>query len=187
MIAKLHFKIGRSIIVTGKDLIYKCPPFYFMVLLLGGISLDLQDKKSAKTVINKKIEDLKNKNLKLLVFPEGKRNETETLLPFKKGPFHVAIQSQTFVQPIVVSKYYFFDEKKKFFGRGESIIKILPEISTVGLTIDDLDELVERTRDLMQTEFTALNAEVFQEMQKQELINPIRKIVKSILCLIKKN
>lgn len=159
-VSKFYTRIGPSIIVTAKDLIYKCPPIYFLILLLGGISIDLRDRESAKLIMNKQVNLIKNNDFKLLVFPEGKRNETNQLLPFKKGSFHVAILSQTFIQPIVASKYYFFNTKNKFFGRGKSIIQILPKISTVGMTIDDLDVLVERTRDLMQNEFTKLNNEV---------------------------
>lgn len=170
-IAKLYTKIKRITLVTAKDLLYKCPPFYFCILLLGGISIDLNDKESAKIIINKQVNDIKNKNMKLIVFPEGKRNETNKLLPFKKGSFHLAIQSQTCIQPVVVSRFYFFDTKKKFFGRGKSIIKILPEISTVGMTRSDVDELVERTRNLMQSEFTALSNEVYDAFQDKELIN----------------
>lgn len=46
---------------------------------------------------------------RLLLFPEGTRNGKPNLLPFKKGAFHVAIASQTNIQPVVVSRYHFMD------------------------------------------------------------------------------
>jgi lysophosphatidate acyltransferase len=52
------------------------------------------------------------------MFPEGTRNGSATLLPFKKGAFHVAIASQTPIQPVVVSRYNFLDESKKLFNSG---------------------------------------------------------------------
>jgi lysophosphatidate acyltransferase len=52
------------------------------------------------------------------MFPEGTRNGSATLLPFKKGAFHVAIASQTPIQPIVVSRYNFLDDHKKVFNSG---------------------------------------------------------------------
>ena len=52
------------------------------------------------------------------MFPEGTRNGSATLLPFKKGAFHVAIASQTPIQPIVVSRYHFLDDRKKVFNSG---------------------------------------------------------------------
>jgi len=52
------------------------------------------------------------------MFPEGTRNGSATLLPFKKGAFHVAIASQTPIQPVVVSRYHFLDDRKKVFNSG---------------------------------------------------------------------
>lgn len=55
------------------------------------------------------------------MFPEGTRHNGSTLLPFKKGAFHVAIESQTPLQPIVVSRYYFLDSKNKIFSGGKQM------------------------------------------------------------------
>ena len=54
------------------------------------------------------------------MFPEGTRNGSANLLPFKKGAFHVAIASQTPIQPIIVSRYNFLDDRKKVFNPGKS-------------------------------------------------------------------
>jgi lysophosphatidate acyltransferase len=64
------------------------------------------------------------------------------------------------IQPIVVSRYTFLDYDRKFFGRGHSIIKILPEISTKGMSKDDLDSLLSNVQNIMQEEFERLNDEV---------------------------
>jgi lysophosphatidate acyltransferase len=85
---------------------------------------------------------------------------TETLLPFKKGSFHVAIQSQCSIQPIVVSRYTFLDSKRKIFGRGKAVIKILPEISTEGLNKANVDSLLSNVQNVMQEEYEKLNDEV---------------------------
>lgn len=52
------------------------------------------------------------------MFPEGTRHGGENLLPFKKGAFHVAIASQAPIQPIVVSRYTFLDQKTLTFNPG---------------------------------------------------------------------
>lgn len=55
------------------------------------------------------------------MFPEGTRHGGDELLPFKKGAFHVAIASRVPIQPVVVSKYYYIDYKKKRFDSGKHI------------------------------------------------------------------
>lgn len=78
-------------------------------------------------------------------------------MPFKKGSFHVALQAQCPIQPIVVSRYSFLDSSRKYFGRGHSIIKILPEISTAGMSKDDIDGLMSKVQNLMQENFEKLS------------------------------
>lgn len=94
---------------------------------------------------------------KILFFPEGTRNSSDTLLPFKKGPFHIAIQSQCAIQPIVVSRYQFLDSERKYFGQGSAIIKILPEVPTKGLGKDDIDALIAKVQNQMQEEYEKLS------------------------------
>ena len=48
------------------------------------------------------------------MFPEGTRNYSGHLLPFKKGAFHLAIQTQLPIQPVVVSCYNSFLNHKTF-------------------------------------------------------------------------
>ena len=50
-----------------------------------------------------------NVSLSMLLFPEGTRNSAGggSLLPFKKGAFHVALDIKAPILPIVVSEYDF--------------------------------------------------------------------------------
>ena len=58
---------------------------------------------------------------KLWFFPEGTRNGNRSLLPFKKGAFHVAIICQAPIMPVVYSPYYFVNPHNKFFGSGKHL------------------------------------------------------------------
>lgn len=84
---------------------------------------------------------------------------------FKKGPFHVAVESQCSIQPVVVSRYSFLDSQRKYFGVGRVVIKILSAVETKGLNKDDVDELCRDVRSSMQDHFDTLSDIVDAEKQ----------------------
>lgn len=102
----------------------------------------------------------------LWVFPEGTRSSKPdpTLLPFKKGAFHLAVQAQVPIVPVVCENYWrLFDGRGKMEGgdlrlkgkawqsglRARLTRAVLPPIPTEGLTVSDVDGLVETTREAM--------------------------------------
>lgn len=173
MVAKIFPHLGRASVVIKKEIFYMCPPIGIASWLWGTLFINRADRKSAHTLINMQEKEISENQTKIVIFPEGTLNESDTLLPFKKGPFHVAIASQTGIQPVVVSKYYFFNSEKKIFGRGHNIINILPEISTAGLTKADINELIQKTHKIMQNEYTLLTKEIYSAMHKNENVEPI--------------
>jgi len=69
--------------------------------------------------------------------------------------------------PVVFSSYKpFLDTKKKIFNKGEIIITALPEIPTVGLTANDVNDLMQRTRNLM--------IETYKETSKEARANMLK-------------
>ncbi len=46
------------------------------------------------------------------------------MMPFKKGAFHVAVDSGLPILPVVMSEYDFLDHKKKRFGKGVINIQV---------------------------------------------------------------
>jgi lysophosphatidate acyltransferase len=91
----------------------------------------------------------------------GTRRNTAQIHEFKKGAFNVAIQAQIPIVPVVVSSYRtFLDDKKRIFNSGEIIIEALPEISTKGLTNDDINQLMERCRQIMIDKYNDITHEI---------------------------
>lgn len=130
-----------------------------MYLCLGTVFIDRRDVDSARTKVNTAGAAITTKGSRVLMFPEGTRHGGAELLPFKKGAFHLAIDAQCPIQPVVSSNYYFLEDRTKRFNKGESIVTILPPVSTVGLTRDDLPQLVERVRAVMSDTYRTLSAE----------------------------
>ena len=90
----------------------------------------------------------------ILVFPEGTRSQLNHLLPFKKKAFHIAVQGQLPIQPVVVAKYIIFDHSNKMFKSQKIIVQILPIIPVEGLdSSNSINDLVEKTYKIMNEKF----------------------------------
>ena len=136
-------------VIAKRELLY-FGTFGIAAWLCGLIFIDKKARDHSKIVMKNVCEDLKKKKIKLWVFPEGTRRNTGEIHSFKKGAFHTAVQAQIPIIPVIFGSYkHILDSKVKCFGRGEVAITILPEISTEGMTADDVDQLVERTRNQM--------------------------------------
>lgn len=98
--------------------------------------------------------------LKLWIFPEGTRSNSQEMLPFKKGAFHLAITAQLPISPVVYSHYHFLDHKAERFDPGEVIMTVLPPISTKGMTLEQIPELMERVRNQMIEVYRSTSAEM---------------------------
>lgn len=95
------------------------------------------------------------------MFILGTRRNTGEIHEFKKGAFHLAIQTKTPIMPIVYSSYQtFLNDKEKIFNPGEVIIEALPEISTENYTTENVDELMEKTRKMMEAAFHKNSLEI---------------------------
>ncbi|EDW57645.1 1-acyl-sn-glycerol-3-phosphate acyltransferase alpha [Drosophila virilis] len=168
VLAHLWPVIGRATVVAKKEILYM-PFFGVGAWLWGTLYINRSRKSDSINSLQKEAIAIRERNCKILVFPEGTRNSKETLLPFKKGSFHIALQSKCTIQPVVVSKYSFFDEKKKSFRPGHVVIQILPEISTDGYEKENMEKLIEHCRTTMQQEYTRMSKEALSVNSKKQL------------------
>uniref|UniRef100_A0A1B6LP14 1-acyl-sn-glycerol-3-phosphate acyltransferase n=1 Tax=Graphocephala atropunctata TaxID=36148 RepID=A0A1B6LP14_9HEMI len=146
--------------VARKEVFYYWP-FGLTLWLSGVIFIDRKNGRKSNTKLMESIARVKKNNMKIVMFPEGTRNRKgETLLPFKKGAFRMAIEAQIPIIPMVYSPYYFINSDKKTFNKGKMIISTLPPISTKGKTMADLDMLLEKTQAIMEEEFQKLKTEI---------------------------
>ncbi|CAH8446427.1 unnamed protein product [Schistosoma turkestanicum] len=105
----------------------------------------------------------KRDEVSVFIFPEGTRSDTVTLLPFKKGAFHMAIECQFPIQPIVIEPYAkFLNHKTKLFNSATYRVRVLPKIDTKGMNKSQVDQLLNETREKMVAAF---------EMMKSSTLN----------------
>ncbi|CCM01751.1 uncharacterized protein FIBRA_03817 [Fibroporia radiculosa] len=118
--------------------------------LSGVVWIDRGNNAKAIRSLTAAGETMRAKNLSLWLFPEGTRSlrEQHDLLPFKKGAFHIAIQAGVPIVPVVCENYWRL-YRKGVFESGTLKVRVLPPISTEGLTTADIPELAERVREQM--------------------------------------
>lgn len=147
--------------IAKRELLYLSGTFGIGAWLCGTIFIDRLNPESARKTMENTAEKIKKEKLRVVIFAEGTRNHGGSFLPFKKGGFHLAVQGQVPIIPVVFSSYNnFYNKKERRFDEGKVIVEILEPISTEGLTSADVTDLTERTRNLMLETFDRISQEV---------------------------
>ncbi|TFK55431.1 1-acylglycerol-3-phosphate O [Heliocybe sulcata] len=139
----------RASIMAKKELQWS-PLLGQYMTLSGAVFVDRGNNAKAVQSLTEAGELMKARHTSLWLFPEGTRSmrEYHDMLPFKKGAFHLAVQAQIPVVPVVCENYWRL-YRKGVFGSDTLKIKVLPPVSTEGLTTADIPDLVSRVRDSM--------------------------------------
>lgn len=168
--------MNKCTVIAKRELFFAWP-FGLAAWLAGLIFINRMQSDGTRKQLTVAANNIKNKKIKMWIFPEGTRRNTGQLHPFKKGAFHVAIDAQLPILPIVYSSYRtFLDDKQKQMNSSRIIISTLPPIQTTGLTKIDLDRLMQHTYDVMNKEYHLITKEVFEQ---SELSSATRKLQKS--------
>ncbi|NXE53767.1 PLCA acyltransferase, partial [Casuarius casuarius] len=148
----------RCVPIAKKELLYM-GTVGWACWLCGMIFLNRQKTEDAINVVSQTARTLRHENLRVWIFPEGTRNQDKSMLPFKRGAFHLAVQAQVPIIPIVISPYWnFFSSKEKKFIPGTCTIRILPRIETQGLSPKDVPDLTETVRKAMVDALSEMSA-----------------------------
>ncbi|CAH0049002.1 unnamed protein product [Clonostachys solani] len=147
--------------VTAKSSLKRTPVLGWFMTLSGTIFIDRKNSKDARDAMQGAANEITSRQQSVYMFPEGTRSYTKepTLLPFKKGAFHLAVQAGVPIVPVVVANYSHVLYIKSFvFNAGRIPIKVLDPIPTKGLKASDVEELTRTTRELMLKEMIELTA-----------------------------
>jgi 1-acyl-sn-glycerol-3-phosphate acyltransferase len=112
----------------------------------GHIYIDRQNRQAAFEAYEAAAVAIRN-GLSAVVFPEGTRSRTGELLPFKKGPFVLAIAAGVPIVPAYCAGTFTLLPKGSRRLAPHPIALVFgPPIPTAGLTYDDRERLMEETR-----------------------------------------
>jgi 1-acyl-sn-glycerol-3-phosphate acyltransferase len=151
--------IFPNTILLGKKSLLFIPLFGQFFVLAGCFLIDRKNPKRAKESMLRLTNKILKDKISVWIMPEGTRSKGKGLLPFKKGGFITAVNLQIPIVPVVFSSYA---KKLKLNKKdsGKIISKILPPIPTKGLTLDDVDELMNKTHQLFQNTLEELDNEL---------------------------
>ncbi|BEI94137.1 uncharacterized protein CcaverHIS019_0605960 [Cutaneotrichosporon cavernicola] len=137
--------------IMAKKSLKWVPGLGTFMMLSGSVFLDRKNNKSAVAMMNAAGDEMKRKKISVFVFPEGTRHLSDEpfLLPFKKGAFHMAIRAGVPIVPVVCENYSKLLKPGKYFRRGTLKLRVLPPVSTEGVTSENINELIEKVQTQM--------------------------------------
>jgi putative phosphoserine phosphatase/1-acylglycerol-3-phosphate O-acyltransferase len=126
-------------------------PMFGQLFQLAGIALiDRGDKAAAQAKMAPLVQRLKE-GISVVVSPEGTRTPTPRMAPFKKGPFHIAMQAGVPVVPIV------FRGIDQVQWRGAQVVRpgvveavVLPPVATDDWRAETVGVHRDEVRSMMQ-------------------------------------
>ena len=90
----------RTSVLVKKE-VFRFPVLATAMRMGQLVPVDRTDRDSAINSL-KKAQEVLASGVNMTVFPEGTRSKTGVLLPFKKGPFYMALESGVSVIPMTV-------------------------------------------------------------------------------------
>ncbi len=130
----------------SKSEFFKIPVVGWAMRLIKDIRLERGDRKSGVEALQECRDRLADK-VSVMIFPEGTRSKSGELQDFRDGAFRLAIQAGVSILPLAVLGTRDALVKHDWrFGRSHAEVRILPPVSTEGLTKHDVADLRDRVR-----------------------------------------
>lgn len=140
------YLLQEKMFVMGKKEARDLPLIGKTMEMAGFILFDRHDPEKARAACDAAAENIRN-GYSLAIAPEGTRTHTQKLAPFKKGAFHIALQTRVPIIPIVIKNATEFLPRGSLFVQpGMVDIEVLKPISTRNWKLETLDQHVEDLR-----------------------------------------
>lgn len=140
----------------SKESLMRIPFVGWMMRMSGDIRV-VRGQKDSIIKAMAACRDRLDKNVSVMIYPEGTRSKTGEVGPFKDGAFRLAIESGCPIVPMAVNGAYSALVKGDWrFGVSDAEVRVLEPISTEGMTLADVPELRERVRDIIIAELATM-------------------------------
>ena len=137
---------------AGKREIGRIPVFGWFYRLSGNLIIDRGNPRLALHSLSDAARVLREERVSVWFMPEGHRNLTNELLPFKSGAFRLALAAGVPILPIVAEPLEAIVNTRRRLARaGVLRVRVLAPIPTEGLSQRALPDLVATVRSRMQS------------------------------------
>lgn len=141
----------------GKKSLKFIPFFGQLYWLAGNVLIDRGNRQKALEAMRITKNALLKKNTNIWIFAEGTRNRGNNMLPFKKGAFVTAINAGVPIVPVACSSYL-NNFSLNNWRNGIAHLKVMEKVETKGLTVDDIEPLMNRCHSMMLKTIQELDA-----------------------------
>ena len=131
----------------AKHTLRKVPFLGWYMSWTGMVFVDRSNSTQAVGTLNAAADRVRG-GISLLAYPEGTRSRDGSILPFKKGPFVLALQAGVPIVPMAIAgSREVMPAHLRPFRPGVVRMAIGAPIPTAGLSMDQRDDLVRRVRE----------------------------------------
>jgi 1-acyl-sn-glycerol-3-phosphate acyltransferase len=135
---------GRCSVLVKKEL-FRIPILGIAMRVADLVPVDRSDREAAIESVKAAVKVLQQ-GLHMVIYPEGTRSVDGRLLPFKKGPFHLAMESGVPVVPVTLLGTFESWPKTRFALRpGTATVVFSPPVDPH--TFTDRDALMNAVSD----------------------------------------
>ncbi|HTO96366.1 MAG TPA: lysophospholipid acyltransferase family protein [Myxococcales bacterium] len=137
-------------VFAAKRELFKVPFIGWHLRLAGYVEVDRDHRERAISSLARAARQIRERGTVVTLYPEGTRSVDGTILPFKKGPFMLALEAQVPIVPVAVdgAQHALRKHTYRLYGHPIRVVVGRP-IETRGLTAADRDDLLRRTRATM--------------------------------------
>jgi 1-acyl-sn-glycerol-3-phosphate acyltransferase len=131
---------------VAKESIFRIPVLGWAMAAAGFVPIDRSNRNRAVRSLHVAAERIRS-GRPVVLFPEGTRSTIGSMLPFKKGPFHLALQAGVPVIPVAISgSGSILPRRSLRVSPGPVTVSFLSPIDVSEFQPDDHNGLLDRVR-----------------------------------------
>lgn len=143
----IYHVLKRCIRGVEKEDHFRWPLYGLFLKRVGQVSIPPRGNTARALRSLEQAKAIFEQGICLGIAPEGTRTTTGELGPFKKGAFHLAIDTQATIVPVVLKGMYDFNRKGDWLlYPGPVDVYIEKPISTKGMTTENVSVLTKQVR-----------------------------------------